>query len=113
MGFAQHAPEQAPEYLDARDVAAVLGVSVPDLRELAARGQFAPLVVLSRERARVHVADLDAWERRNTVGASQAFSPRLSSAARRRWMDRHAPASSSGPEREEGEDASQDVASLR
>jgi len=110
---AHHASAPQPEYLDARAVAAVLGLPLTDLRELAARGDFAPLLALSRQRALVHVADLDAWERRSIVAAGTKRVLRLTAEALR-YLERHPfPDPEQGPERPEGEDASRDVASLR
>jgi hypothetical protein len=110
---AQHASAPEPEYLDARAVAAVLGIPLAELRELAARGHFAPLLALTSRRALVHVADLDAWERRSIIAAGAKRTLRLTAEAHR-WLARNPlPDLEQGPERPEGEDASRDVALLR
>lgn len=70
------------EYLDGRDVAAVLGVTLTELKRLAASPGGLPILEVSQNRVRVRASELDAWERRRTVGAD-AVRPLLSAQVRR------------------------------
>lgn len=99
-------------YLDLRDVAAVLGVTTAALCSLARRGDFAPVLRLSRERAVVAVPDLEEWEQTARLGDGP---PRLTAEALRLAARRlpAEPRPEVSPEREEGEDATRDRASLR
>jgi len=60
------------EYLDGRDVAAVLGLTVPQLRTQATLVGGLPVLEVSDRRLLVAGAELDAWERRSTVGSPTA-----------------------------------------
>lgn len=108
---ARHAQAPEPEYLDARAVAAVLGLTLAELRALAERGRFAPLLELTRQRALVLVDDVRAWERTHTIGWCGDF--RFTQAALRLHAALPPPVPVQGPERPGGADASRDVASLR
>lgn len=110
-----------PVTLDLRTVAAVLDVSPALLRDLAARGKFAPVLAVNRQTSRVLLDDLRDWERRSTVGVPEVELP-ISTEVMRREVARRIAARprrrtrsgrQTGPEREEGEDASRDLASLR
>lgn len=103
--------------VDLRTVAEVLQVAPALLRELAARGEFAPVVPLTRQTARVLVADLEEWELRSTLGQRSIAFPVTTEVLRREVLRRLRPERrrrplAGGPFRPEGEDASRDLASL-
>jgi hypothetical protein len=57
-----------PEYLDARDVARVLRVTVRDLVDGAQTPGGLPLLEVRPRRYMVEASELAAWERRRTLG---------------------------------------------
>lgn len=79
---AHHAPEPASDYLDGRDVARVLGIRLSELVAQASSPDGLPVIPVKPRRVLVSASELDAWERRRTVG-SPSRPPALSAAVRR------------------------------
>lgn len=61
-----------PELLDASHVASWLGISLPALRRMSARGDYADLLRVSRGVYRVRRVDHDAWIAERWTSAEKA-----------------------------------------
>jgi len=107
--------QPAAPYLALADVADVLRVAPSVLVRLALRGAFAPVLEVTSRRRLVAVCELDAWERRVTVGVGPP-TPRLSALVYRRALARRrqsVPALALDLMREEGSSEPQGPSSLR